>query len=250
MSLCEHCISGVRHEGTPEGKFELIGGINTYVATPSVDYPQDKVILYLVDIFGVTLVNHQLLADDYARNGFKVVIPDILNGDPAPEDALEPGSKWDFMAWLGRHGMETVHPVLDKVIPALQASGVTKIAVLGFCYGARPAFDLAYKGSVSVVVVSHPSLLQVPADLEKYLAVSKASLLINSCEVDQMFPPEAQAKADEILGGGKFTPGYERTYWEGCVHGFSVRGDMSNPKVKAGKEGVFKATVEFLRKHL
>lgn len=41
-----------------------------------------------------------------------------------------------------------------------------------------------------------------------------------------MLPVEAQATVDEILGGGKFAPGYERTYWPGCVHGFAVRGDM------------------------
>lgn len=250
MSLCKHCVSGVRHEGTTEGKFEKVGGVECYIATPSVEYPKDKVLLYLVDIFGVELPNHQLLADDYARNGFKVIIPDILNGDPAPADALDPGSKWDFMAWLMRHGMDTVEPVLDKVIPALKESGVSKIGVLGFCYGARPAFDLAFGNVVAVTVVSHPSLLAVPADLEKYLVQSKAPLLINSCEIDRMFPKEAQTAADVILGGGKFAPGYERTYWPGCVHGFSVRGDMSDPHVKAGKEGVFKASVEFLIKHL
>jgi len=250
MSLCKHCVSGVRHEGTPEGKFEEIGGVRSYVATPTVEYPKDKVVLYLTDIFGIDLPNHQLLADDYARNGFKVVIPDILNNDPAPFDALDPGSNWDFMAWLGNHGAESVKPSLEKVIPALKADGVSKIAAIGFCYGARPAFDLAFLNAVSVVVVSHPSLLQVPADLEKYAAESKAPLLINSCEFDQMFPAEAQAKADAILGGGSFAPGYERTYWAGCTHGFSVRGDMSDPKVKAGKEGVFKASVEFLIKHL
>ena len=41
-----------------------------------------------------------------------------------------------------------------------------------------------------------------------------------------MFPIEAQSKADEMFGGGKFAPGYERTYWDGCTHGFAVRGDM------------------------
>ena len=50
---------------------------------------------------------------------------------------------------------------------------------------------------------------------------------------------------DELLGDGKYKPGYSRTYWEGCTHGFAVRGDMSDPKVKAGKEGAFKATAEF-----
>ncbi len=62
--------------------------------------------------------------------------------------------------------------------------------------------------------------------LQKYAEFSQAPLLINSCEVDQMFPISAQEEADKILGGGKFAPGYERTYWPGCVHGFAVRGDL------------------------
>lgn len=31
-----------------------------YVATPTVDYPKDKAILYLTDIFGIDLPNHQV----------------------------------------------------------------------------------------------------------------------------------------------------------------------------------------------
>ena len=59
--------------------------------------------------------------------------------------------------------------------------------------------------------MAHPSLLKVPDDLEKLLATSKAPLLVNSAEVDQMYPQEAQAKGDEILGDGKYAPGYKRT---------------------------------------
>jgi hypothetical protein len=33
---------------------------------------------------------------------------------------------------------------------------------------------------------------------------------MNSCETDHTFGKEAQAKADEIFGDGKFTPGYQR----------------------------------------
>jgi dienelactone hydrolase len=84
--------------------------------------------------------------------------------------------------------------------------------------------------------------------LQKYASDSKAPLLINSCTVDQQFPHESQAVADEILG--KFAPGYKREYFEGCTHGFAVRGDMSDEKVKAGKEGAFKATVGWFQKHL
>ena len=68
-------------------------------------------------------------------------------------------------------------------------------------------------------------------------------LLINSCEFDPIYPKESQVIGDEILGGGKFAPGYKREYWPGCRHGFGARGDLSIPKVKAGKEGAFKAAV-------
>ncbi|OJT09849.1 hypothetical protein TRAPUB_13672, partial [Trametes pubescens] len=86
---------------------------------------------------------------------------------------------------------------------------------------------------------------------------------------DFQFGKDAQAKADEILDDGQFAPGYKRTYWEGCTHGSAVRGDIvralgagsvarlltvypfaERPEDQAGKEGAFKATVEFLIKHL
>ena len=62
--------------------------------------------------------------------------------------------------------------------------------------------------------------------MKEYFEKAKAPLLINSCEIDPAFPIESQAVADQVLGDGAFPPGYERTYWEGCTHGFAVRGDM------------------------
>ncbi|KDQ50689.1 hypothetical protein JAAARDRAFT_41769 [Jaapia argillacea MUCL 33604] len=251
MSFCEHCVSGVRHEGTPEGKLEAIGGVECYVATPSVDYPKDKVVLILPDVFGHVLINTQLLADDFARNGFKTIIPDNCNGDPAPADGLSPGNTtgFDLGEWFAKHGADKARPPIDAVIAALKDQGVTRFGVNGYCWGARYCFDLAFENVVHVVASSHPSLIQ-PDDLKKYAETSKAPLLINSCEVDPQFPKEKQELADELFGNGKFAPGYERTYWDGCTHGFAVRGDISNPKVKVGKEGAFKATVEHFLKYL
>ena len=144
-----------------------------------------------------------------------------------------------------------------------------------FQLGGRYVFDLAFEDVIKVAVVSHPSRLEIPDDLkascsqnfwlekytfliclgpvfskQKYASTVTAPLLINSCEVDSRFPKEAQEMADEILGGGKFTPGYKREYFEGCTHGFAVRGDLSDPKVKAGKEGSFKAAAEWFLKYL
>lgn len=75
-------------------------------------------------------------------------------------------------------------------------------------------------------------------------------MLLNTCTVDEQFPLEAQAAADQILGNGKFPHGYEKYYWDGCTHGFAVRGDMNDPKVKAGKEGSFEKSVAFFKKYL
>ncbi|KAJ7572089.1 dienelactone hydrolase endo-1,3,1,4-beta-D-glucanase [Mycena floridula] len=248
MSFCKDCVKGVTHEGTPEGKFEEINGVKVYVATPTADYPKDKVLLFLPDVFGISLINAKLLADDFARNGFKTVLPDYLNGDDLPPDAMSPGSTFDISKWFPNHTQEKTRPTLDKVIDGLKATGVTAFGATGYCFGGRYVFDLAFENVIKAGVVAHPSLLQVPADLEKYVASSKVPLLINSCTVDSQFPIEAQAKADTIFEG--FAPGYKREYWDGCTHGFAVRGDLSDPKVKAGKEGAFKSTVEWLIKHL
>ncbi|KAG6898562.1 hypothetical protein C0993_006011 [Termitomyces sp. T159_Od127] len=250
MSLCKDCVSGVIHEGTPEGKWEMIGGVNSYVATPTVEYPKDKVVLLLTDVFGPQLVNSQLLADSFAKNGFKVIAPDYLNGDPIHADALNPGSDFDLMAWLAKHGTDVTRPELDKVITALKQQGIVKFAAIGYCFGGRYVFDLAFDNAIQVAATSHPSLLKIPEDLETYCSTAKAPLLLNTCTVDQQFPLEAQAKADAVLGGGKFAPGYRREYFDGCTHGFAVRGDLSDVNVKMGKEGAFKSTVEWFLKHL
>lgn len=98
----------------------------------------------------------------------------------------------------------------------LKADGVTSFAAVGTCYGAKPAFILAKE--FKAVAVAHPSLLQIPEDLEK-IGESGVPLLIVSCETDPQFPQDAQKKADEILGGKET---YTRTYHPGQTHGFLV----------------------------
>ncbi|EIM90826.1 chlorocatechol-degradation protein [Stereum hirsutum FP-91666 SS1] len=248
MSFCQNCVEGVRHEGATTGTYETVGGIKTYVATPSGDYAKDKALIYIPDIFGQELNNNLLLADAYAKNGVKVYFPDIFAGDAAPADALTPGSGWDLRAWASKHTAKEIMPILESLMQALTAQGVTKFAATGYCFGARFVFNLAFENKIAVSITAHPSQLQIE-DLEKYAQISKAALLINSCTHDPMFTSEKIEAADRLLGE-KFEPGYERAHWEGCSHGFAVRGDISDPVVKAGKEGAFKKSVEFLKKYL
>ncbi|KAJ3873906.1 dienelactone hydrolase [Lentinula edodes] len=252
MSLCEDCIKGVKHEGTPEGKWETIAGIESYVGTPSGEYQKDKVLLFLCDVFGPQLPNAQLLVDGFAKNGFKTVAPDLFEKDGLPFDVFDSEEKrqaFDLPTWFGRHGPHVARPLLDKVIAALKEQGVTTFASTGYCYGGRLVFDLAFENITSASIASHPSLLKSPDDLEKYFSTSRAPLLLNTCTTDEQFPIPSQSQADLIFGEGKFAPGYRREYFDGCTHGFAVRGDLSIPQVKAGKEGAFKAAVEWLYKY-
>jgi len=246
---CVDCFKGVRHEGTPSGKIEKINGVETYIALPEGDYKKDTAILFLTDVFGMQFPNNQLLADDFARNGFATYIPDYLDGDPV---TLEMMSKNAAVPedWKARHTLENTRVPLDAVIKGLQERGITVFGASGYCLGGRFVFDLAFEHAIKVSVTAHPSRLQIPEELEKYATTCNAPLLINSCETDGQFPIEAQTKADEIFGDGKFKPGYLRTYSDGCKHGFAVRGDLSDPKVVAGKERAFKASVEWFQKYL
>jgi dienelactone hydrolase len=59
---------------------------------------------------------------------------------------------------------------------------------------------------------------------QKFAKETNVPLLINACEVDHQYPKEKQDKALEIFKD--FKPGFKQLYFEGCVHGFAVRGDM------------------------
>jgi len=129
-----------------------------------------------------------------------------------------------FDDWLPKHTPGATRPKLDTVISGLRARGITSFAIVGYCYGARSTFDYAQAQleGLKAIAVAHPTFLQVPEDLQKLLEVGKVPLLINSCEFDPRYPIESQKIGDELLGDGKYTPGYKRTYWPGCTHGFAV----------------------------
>ena len=79
-----------------------------------------------------------------------------------------------------------------------------------------------FAGELDVSAMSHPSLLFIE-DLEKYATTSKV-LLSNTCEIDEQFPKEKQERALELFKN--FEPGFNQAYFDGCVHGLTVRSDM------------------------
>ena len=92
--------------------------------------------------------------------------------------------------------------------------------------------EMAIAGQIVAGALNHPSLLNKPKDFERLLeSGSTTKILINAGEIDEQFPLATQKETDELLGAGKYKGGYKRVYWEGCTHGFAVRGDLvSDPR--------------------
>lgn len=58
-------------------------------------------------------------------------------------------------------------PILEAVMDDLREQGVKEFGAVGFCFGARYLFDVAFTGAIKVGAIAHPSFLKVPDDVEK-----------------------------------------------------------------------------------
>lgn len=92
-------------------------------------------------------------------------MPDLFAGDYPSDPGTKP-LKWDFNAWLPNHLEASWAPIVDAVVAALKAEGVTRFGATGYCFGAGPSMYLAYSNTVHATALAHPSLLKVPEDFE------------------------------------------------------------------------------------
>lgn len=107
--------------------------VEAYIAKPA-DNSTKKAILIVTDVIGHGFINAQLIADQFAANGYFVVMPDLFHGDPV---LLNRPSGFDLMTWLQGHLAPTVDPIVESVVKELRMSGYGKIGAVGYCFGVR-----------------------------------------------------------------------------------------------------------------
>lgn len=170
-------------------------------------------------------------------------MPDLFEGDPIllnnPPD--------DVPKWLqtsgpqGKgHGPDQVDPIVEKVINEMKSNmGVTKIGAVGYCFGARfvARFAAQDKG-IEIACMAHPSF--VGADELKAMITP---LSIAAAETDQIFPVDKRHETEDILREQDIP--YQICLYSDCQHGFAVRGDPANPRVKFAKEAAFLQHVQW-----
>jgi len=242
------CTIGVKHEGEPTGSSIKIHDFDTYVAEPKGNnVHKDTAILYIPDVIGIW-TNSQLIADQYAANGYYTIIPDLFYGDPVPLNRPE---GFDTMAWLNKgsngnnpHTYEVVDKIVEKSIKFLQEKGYKKIGAVGYCFGAKYVVRFLPKGKgIDVGFVAHPSFVE-----ESELSAIQGPLSIAAAETDQIFPAEKRHKSEQILIETKQP--YQINLYSGVVHGFSVRGDVSKKQEKFAKEQAFLQAITWFNEYL
>lgn len=231
FSTC--CVKGNLHEGETTGSTKELYGVQTYVAGES-NGPERAIVIFS-DVFGLGLKNNLLIADRLADAGYTVYLPDLFEGDClAPEVLSETSFDADaFNKWVAAHTPEVVTKIALGFITQLRSSYPEAfIGTIGHCYGARFAMQfLGESGIATAGAVAHPSYVT-----EEEFALVRNPLLISAAETDPAYLVEARHKSEAILSENKVR--YQIDLFSGVTHGFSVRGDVTNPVVKYAKEKV------------
>ncbi|EXF83426.1 dienelactone hydrolase [Colletotrichum fioriniae PJ7] len=242
------CTVGVKHEGTPQGKkITVAGKYEGYLAEAPADKAHKNTgLLYVADVFGIWS-NSQLLADQFAANGYTTLIVDLFNKDQL---SVPMPAGFDIMKWLAEgsdgknpHNKEAVDPIIVDSLKYMQTElGLTNIGGLGYCFGAKYVVR-HYKDGIKVGFVAHPSFVD-----EDELAAITGPFSIAAAETDSIFPAEKRHKSEEILQ--KTGLAYQINLYSGVEHGFAVRCDLSKKVQKYAKEQAFYQAVAWFDEHL
>ncbi|KAJ5303537.1 hypothetical protein N7476_010336 [Penicillium atrosanguineum] len=235
------CASGFKHEGNPVGEIKDFDGVNTYITYPK-DKSADKAILFLTDIFGI-FPNAQLLADEFASNGYLTVIPDLFQGDQISVAAMESG-KADLPAWFPNHQPANVDPIVEKTIKYMRETlGVKKIGAVGYCFGGKYVARYLKPGQIDVGYSAHPSFIT-----HEELGAIQGPFSIAAAEVDSIFTTQLRHESEETLI--KAAQPWQINLFSGVTHGFGVRADLKDPKQKWAKEQAFVQAVTWFNQYL
>ncbi|QDS71741.1 hypothetical protein FKW77_008941 [Venturia effusa] len=222
------CTIGVKHEA------------ETYFAYPSSKSTTNAILL-LTDVIGHKFINAQLIADQFAANGYFVVMPDLFHGDPVKLNAPE---GFQIMDWLKGHQTGAVDPIVDACIKEMKGNlGVKSLGAVGYCFGAKYVARFLNQGQIDAGFVAHPSFVD-----DEEIKGMTGPFAIAAAETDQIFPTEKRHHTEELLL--KMDIPWQINLYSDTEHGFAVRADLSKPVVKYAKEQAFLQAVHWFDEHI
>lgn len=210
-------------------------------------YPEDRNttcgILLLPDIIGHAFINSQLVADQFAANGYLVIMPDQFHGDAIP---LNRPPELDLLKWLKGppgHLPDKVDPIIEACLKEMRDMGCKKIGAAGYCFGAKYVVRHLRPGNIDAGFCAHPSFVG-----NEELEAIKGPLSIAAAMIDYHFPPQKRAESEEILN--KTRQPFQMNLFSNVEHGFALRGDIKQDTVKFAKEQAFLQALSWFNDYL
>jgi len=236
------CVTGHVLTGNTQGTVEEINGTATYVSLPPQGESNSKAILYLSDACGIHVPNSQLLADSFATAGYTVVMPDLFHGDPHPinDDTV------DLWAWLAKHPVGRVDPVVEGALKALRNNGQFEwVGAVGYCFGAKYLVRWLKRSDqkIDAGFVAHPSFVEA----EELRSIT-GPLSIAAAERDYILTTEKRHESERILG--ELDVPWQINLYSGAEHSFALRPDPSVRRQVFTQEKAFEQAVGWFEEYL
>ncbi|TPX59942.1 hypothetical protein PhCBS80983_g02124 [Powellomyces hirtus] len=269
--LPDCCKTGYIHSGTPVGTVSTLHEVQVYSSLPKEASGKRKAVLILSDVFGWEMPNTRLIADKFADSGFHAFLPDFFYGSAIPYKGMEAmmdnqnpstfGAKLllgaqvlksipSGLPFILRYGMVQNLPQIKAFATALRNDDkFDSVVVIGYCWGGRPSVLLTHDPAlVDAAATVHPGGLRVPSEIS---TISKPVLFLHTIG-DPHFAYRGLAEETMVKrkeADPKGTPFFEFVDYK-QLHGFAIRGDLKDPKVKEAQEEAFKRCVDFFNKQI
>ncbi|PVI06423.1 alpha/beta-hydrolase [Periconia macrospinosa] len=241
------CNSITQIEGCESvGQIKNINGVDIYQSLPpdTNNRTQYKTILFVTDFYGIASINNRLLADKIALTNYRVVMPDLFNGDPVPMSMREGTPALNLTDWWARHPVSEIDAIVASTIVYIKESEIggdaQKLGAVGYCLGGKhvPRFMATGKG-IDVGFIAHPANLTT----DEVQAIS-GPISIAAGELDDLWTKPLRRGAIDILEAENST--YQQNLYSGALHGFGVRPNINVARERYAKEAAYVQAIELM----
>ena len=98
------------------------------------------------------------IADQFAANGYFVVMPDLFYGDTVKTNRPP---DFNLMVWLQNHLTEHVDPIIKTVLKEMRGPlGCKRVGGVGYCFGAKYVCRFLKEGRLDAGYMAHPSFVE------------------------------------------------------------------------------------------
>eukprot|EP00834_Sanchytrium_tribonematis_P001289 NODE_30_length_37342_cov_0.449507.p16 type:complete len:279 gc:universal NODE_30_length_37342_cov_0.449507:13889-13053(-) len=260
------CCEGYLETGKSSGEFGNYANQPAYISKPKE--VGKKAIMIGTDIFGYRLNNIQLIADEFAKHGFLVIIPDLFNEGAFKAENIDPlldiglkkptsfaeqlinyGKKsWALLAFLPffpffmyKHPPSSKHLIFIKISEQLREEGYEFVGYQGYCYGGTIGFDISGTKIANAISIAHPGTFDINLFRRDFKTPFLGLLIKNDMNLKDVQIAELQ----------KFANGRSDISFEifDNHHGFAVRANTTIEEQRLAKEKAFEKALAFFQSH-